>query len=139
MMNYNMAYQVIRRCYADTNMLSKERESVMEKYPVYPKGYIFNEDESVRWNREEVQRRQEAREKAQKKYDKKVQEIWGEAEKAIKDYLQSEFDLKPKVADAVYAKAREEGHSGGFFEILSKANDYGSFVEIILSLSKKEE
>lgn len=38
MMNYNVAYQVIQRCYADANMLSKERESVMEKYPVLPEG-----------------------------------------------------------------------------------------------------
>lgn len=139
MMNYDKAYQVIQQCYAEANILSKERKNTLDQYPVYPAGHIFDMDKSVRWNQDEVQRRQNARKQAQKEYEEKERDIWSKAENAIKDYLSSEFGLPPKVVNAVFTKASEEGHPGGFFEILSEANDYGSFAEDVISLSKKEE
>ncbi|MBO5424101.1 MAG: hypothetical protein J6A25_01150 [Lachnospiraceae bacterium] len=64
----------------------------------YPDNHVFDENQSVKWNREEVQRRNaEAMEKyknARDEYNRQLQEFWIDMDK----YLANEFKLSLEAA-----------------------------------------
>ena len=101
-MDYGTAYQAIKYIYQKAETLSQERNQALEKMPKFPQGYIFDEDKSVRWNREEGERRKADRQKILSEYGEKEQTLWNSAEKTVKAFIMQEFDLSSKVADAVY-------------------------------------
>lgn len=137
-MSYGVAYQAISSMYEKIDALSAEREKALEPYPTYPKGFIFDEDKSVRWNREEVQRRAASRERILQDYRNKEQVLLNTAVATIKEFIVQEFGLSHEIADEVYAMANERGHSAGFYEILNDANSYGELVQKVLRIHEKE-
>lgn len=76
------------------------------KYPsrnsfgeTYHEGHIFDEDKSVKWNREEVQRRNESVQEqfraARDKYDNQIKEFWSDVIK----YIANEFNISLETAE----------------------------------------
>ena len=133
-MSYDDAYSAITHLHKKIEELSAERDKALETYPAYSEGFIFDEEKSVRWNREELQRRAKRREQVLKNYCEKERGLQREASNVIKEFIAQEFGLSPAVNDEIYAMAEENGHSAGFYEILSMANSYGEFAKRILRI-----
>jgi len=117
---------------------NKDYESKLQ-YPIEKKvkdGYIFDEDKSVKWNREEVERKNIEVDKTIKAY-KKLSSMGAEDfQTDVVEYLVNSFDIKDnkQIAEKIFSKAYEDGHSNGYYEVFSQATDIGSFVEDILRL-----
>lgn len=90
-----------------------------------PGNHIFDEDQSVKWNREQV-------ELNNKKYQSEVARLNTEKNKArdsvynlIIEKIQYEVGhrLSRKKAEAIWNRAYEDGHSFGFYEIRCRLSD----------------
>ena len=51
--------------------------------------------------------------------------------------LIEDYRLDKQIAEKICSKAYTEGHSGGYYEILTEAVDYGDFIEEIVSVLKR--
>lgn len=90
-----------------------------------PGNHIFDEDQSVKWNREQV-------ELNNKKYQSEVARLNTEKNKArdsvynlIIEKIQYEVGhrLSRKKAEAIWNRTYEDGHSFGFYEIRCRLSD----------------
>ena len=101
----------------------------------YSDNHIFDEDKSVKWNKEEVVRRNAELAAEMDAYRKEQSAKFREFENDVSEMLVTEYGIPNKaIADKIVSKACEEGHSSGRYEILNYAIDYADFVEDILKL-----
>lgn len=63
---------------------------------------------------------------------KKCNDVENKVREAIIQYLRDEWGFTEQVAIAVYGKAYEEGHSGGFMEILNSIGEAADFAYKII-------
>lgn len=99
----------------------------MTRYPNY---YIIDENQTVKWNREEVKKNNEL-------YDKKVQELNFERNKFrdsihekiykyIKDLLNDKITIKQAIL--IYNYAYDQGHPGGWHDVCCCIDELVDFV-----------
>lgn len=102
------------------------------KKVLYEYGHVFDEDKSVKWNREKVTDENNGI----KDYNKKVTEgiFRGMVgfEEDVKLAISNETGLDLEKASHVYSKAWEDGHSGGKGEVLNETLDLISLIKDIL-------
>jgi len=93
----------------------------------FKENHIFDEDKSVKWNREEVIRRNELIKNA-------VRPIYKDEfkEDLIEYILGYEVISNKTQAERIYAKAWEDGHIYGFYNVLQELEDLMDFVEDII-------
>ena len=98
---------------------------------------VFDEKESVAWNREQrtkkirsLRARESAEERAVRKEEDKVNNI-------LLEILKNEYSIPPAVASVIIARAKEDGHAYGWYEVLSKAQTYAEFAEEILEAANE--
>lgn len=101
----------------------------------YRENHVFNEDKSVKWNREEVVRKNAEIDKLKADYRDSVNAGIEKFENDVIDYLMNNNSFKnKKIAEKIYFKAYESSHSGGLSEVLNKADDLGDFVYDIIEI-----
>ena len=113
-----------------------------EKFKRYPATYIVDEDKSVKWNIQEVTRRNEAWDNEYKRlkneYNEAIAKTKGYIIEAISDYICNVIKLVPDAdkayekAKIIYSKAYEESHSYGDKEVLCTVEDLVDFLESIM-------
>lgn len=103
-----------------------------------PGNHIFDEDQSVKWNREQV-------ELNNKKYQSEVARLNTEKNKArdfvynlIIEKIQYEVGhrLSRKKAEAIWNRAYEDGHSFGFYEIRCRLSD---LIDLAIAIMGNDE
>lgn len=104
----------------------------------FPENHIFDEDESVKWNREEVKRKNSEIKSEKEKIKQREQNIVDKARDEIIHYLMDDYGFTEDIAAIIFKKAEEEGHSSGFCEVLSYANSFGDFAQDLFDACKKE-
>lgn len=108
-----------------------------KKFP-YPKiGTVLDEDKSVKWNREEVDRLRAAHDEEVKRLQRHYNEVAREYEKEIKQSLAEEYDLNEAEVDVIWGKAWEDGHDCGIRNVISHFYDLASFYEDLKKAHKK--
>lgn len=105
----------------------------------FPDGHIFDENKTVKWNREEVKKKNAEVESQKKEREKVEQAIIQAARDEIIHYLMDDFGFTEDVAAIIFNKSNEKGHSSGFCEVLSYANSFGEFAQELFEAEKKEE
>lgn len=105
----------------------------------FPDNFIFDEDKTVKWNREEVKRRNSDIASEKEKIKQRARDIISEARDEIIHYLMDDYGFTEKVASVIFKKAEEDGHSCGFCEVLSYANSYGDFTQDLFDAEKEEK
>lgn len=75
-MSYDDARSAIQAVYAKAEQLSKDSEAALKAHPAFPHNHVFDEDKSVRWNREERERRAAARKQVENEYRQKETDCW---------------------------------------------------------------
>ena len=105
----------------------------VEVPPAVVKGHVFDEEKSVKWNREQEEKARQARQEAiTANRQAELAAVHNFATDLI-NAIQEDYDLSAKQANRLYSEAWEHGHSYGFHEVLSWAETLGSFVQDILS------
>lgn len=101
------------------------------KFPKYRANGIIDEDLSVKWNREEIARRNEAREAEVKRLNTERNELNTLYETGIKKLLAEENNFSLKEAELIYAYAYTESHSYGVQEVI---NTFSEIAELYNNL-----
>lgn len=120
-----------------TNKISETYDSI-KKYKAslsyFNKNPIIDEDKSVRWNREEIQR---------KKYELNVDISTAKANivfykseirAAIIRYIMQEYNMSQTQAAFIFEKGYNDCHEYGYDEIISKSKFYAKTIKEYLAL-----
>lgn len=106
------------------NMADKyDRFSCKPKLLIYKNGYIFDEDKSVKWNREEVERRNNEYNEELKRLNTEKNAMLLKWIDAVKLYIIEETKVKKTQADKIYNYLYTEYHNYGLTEILRHLDD----------------
>lgn len=104
-------------------------------YPMartYKPGHIFDEDKSVRWNREKLDEENAKYKQEQAEYHAAVQEGEDRFQNDILAYIKSEYKLNNAQAKIIFSMAYQYGHSSGFYDVLTQAQTFSEFASNII-------
>lgn len=108
--------------------------------PVKPEGYkkenyVYDEEKSVKWNREHRIELEQEYENEWKVYRYEATNAEIKFKNDLIKAIMNEADLEEEQARIVYNKAYEDGHSEGLEEVVNKSEEYSRFVlEVINSI-----
>lgn len=92
----------------------------------YPKvGDVIDENKSVKWNREEIERLRAAFDAEKKRLDREYYRVSNLCEKKAEELLAEEYELSEDETRIVWGKACEDGHNYGIVEV------YNIFVNLV--------
>lgn len=97
------------------------------RFVKYKEGTVIDEEKSVRWNREEVERCNLAYEAEAKRLQTIHREKITGYEDEIKSMLIEKYKLSRPIIDMFWARAYSEDHEYGTLEVLDECEDYCSF------------
>lgn len=86
----------------------------------YPVNYIFDEEKSVKWNRQEVERRNQEREDLEKELQQAKNKASNEVHEDIYYAIQNEVDnanISREAAAGIWEYAYQQGHACGWNDI----------------------
>lgn len=99
------------------------KESDGKLKDLYPDNWVFNDEQTVGWNREKVIRdNNEIIIYNNNIKQHKFRGLGGFASD-LKESISNELDINLNQAQPIYRQAWEEGHSGGLREVISYAED----------------
>ena len=102
----NITIEDLHTMYEDARNLPSRSE-----LSIYTESYVFDEDKSVRWNREEVARRNRAYTEDTERLKKAKSDAYELAEEATKHYIMEETGMSRDKANILYSFAWEKYHS----------------------------
>lgn len=105
---------------------------------VYPDTYIFDEDRTVRWNKEKAKEENQKREEALAEHRASVREGENAFRADAISLAMEEYGLNETQAQMVFSMAYEHGHSAGFSEVLNYVEEFGGLAGKILAAQDKE-
>lgn len=103
-----------------------------------PKDFIFDENQSVKWNRQKVQEHNELAQQAKKIYRDKMNEIDRWFSEQVQEAIQNEIHVSGKAVSIIFNQAWEDGHSNGYNEVIHYAERYCEFIQSILNAMKED-
>ena len=129
MNDYNLSrdqfdYETVRDREKGGEYKSKIQYPSRSDYPYYKEGHIFDENLSVKANREMVATENAKYDNAFRWYRVSV----AAAEKRFKDDLIAAIvndGVCQRTAEIIFQKAYEDGHSVGMYEVISNAEEFG--------------
>lgn len=130
---YEELLKFIRATRKREDELSKEYSAYAAENPVLSKETVIDEEKSVRWNREEVVRRNNSRKGTLAAYTAKINQCDKDINEKIVAYIRSEFDFGETIARIIFNQAYESGHHAGAEEVANYAHDYSLFAEQIIN------
>lgn len=92
-------------------------------YKKYKEGTIFDEDKSVKWNREEVAKRNLLYNDEVKNLNRQKNQMYTELINLIKRYITQETKVSDKQATKIWNYVYEKYHSYGLTECINHLDD----------------
>lgn len=92
-------------------------------YKKYKEGTIFDEDKSVKWNREEVAKRNLLYDDEVKNLNRQKNQMYTELINLIKRYITQATKVSDKQATKIWNYVYEEYHSYGLTECINHLDD----------------
>ena len=96
--------------------------SCKPSFSKYREGYVIDEDKSVKWNREEVEKHNIRYQEEVKRLNNEKNKLYTELVSTIKEYIIEETNVKKTRAEKIYNYLYEE-HSGNILEMLDYIDD----------------
>lgn len=91
-----------------------------------PSNFVFDEDKSVKWNKEQAQKNNDDYDNEVKRLNqekmKRRDEIYEEIYKTIQEEVG--FGISEKKAAKIWAYAYDRGHSAGWYEIIANLEEF---------------
>ena len=89
----------------------------------YRLGEVIDEDKSVKWNRDEVDRRNLAYDEELKKLNTQKNALFNEWKASVKTYIMEETKVKQAKADKIYNYLFMHYHDCGLVEVLDHLDE----------------
>lgn len=99
--------------------------------------HVFDEDKSVKWNREKAKEHNENVKAIDDANRKASRDMENQFASDLTNVLKEEYSFTNEVAKKVFYKAWQDGHSSGYYSVVSEAEDIAEFVSEIMELNKK--
>lgn len=118
--------------------------SFLPKYPnrdtirTLPDDHVFDENLSVKWNKDKVEEHNEMVRKVKEDYNYKLREVNEMFQHWVQEAIQNEIHVSEAVALIIFNRAWEDGHANGYHEVVYCAEEYCEFIKKILTAIKKE-
>lgn len=84
------------------------------RFKAYPDNHVFDENQTVKWNREKVKTENDERQKTLEKLRKEVSELEAKREKTLLEEASESYGIPMNAIEKLWSKAYDEGHSEGF-------------------------
>jgi hypothetical protein len=99
-----------------------------------PSNFVFDEDKSVKWNKEQAQKNNDDYDNEVKRLNqekmKRRDEIYEEIYKIIQEEVG--FEISEKKAAKIWEYAYDRGHSAGWYEIIVNLEEIEEFAKFVL-------
>ena len=99
-----------------------------------PSNFVFDEDKSVKWNKEQAQKNNNDYDNEVKRLNqekmKRMDEIYAEIYKVIQEEVG--FGISEKKAEKIWEYAYDKGHSEGWYEIMVILEEIEELVKFVL-------
>lgn len=99
------------------------------KEQLLKENHVIDENQSVKWNREECQRRNQQKRESIQDIRKQLQDLTNHFHQQVYQYIQEEYDFNKDQAVAIYNYAYEESHSYGFYDVINTVHKIASFLQ----------
>lgn len=96
--------------------------------------YVFDENLSVKKNREMVLKHNEEIESLYAKYETETNRINDIFYSDLIKALKNNYSFNDKICEKIFAKAYQDAHSEGKYSIIQKVEEYADFIDEILNL-----
>jgi len=100
-----------------------------KEFPKYNRGDIIDEGKSVKWNREEIERRINARAEEVKRLKTLRNKLYNLYEQTAIKILAKEYKISIKEAGILWRKAYEDSHSFGVTSVYSTFSELADMYE----------
>lgn len=104
-----------------------------KEFPKYNSGDVIDENKSVKWNREEIEKRMDARTKEKKRLRTLYNEVNNLYENTMIKALAKEYKIRKEEANIIWEKAYEDNHP---FGMTSVYNEFCELTEMYEELRK---
>ena len=122
----------------ETTSISKAKEN----YPIYTENYIFDENKSVKWNRDEVNRRNKLHDEEIKRCQSIRKYVIDDFENNIihciavelikRNIVKTDVSIAAEKAIKIFNLAWDKGHSNGIYEVCIYIDEIVDFIEDII-------
>lgn len=109
-----------------------------DEFP-YPRiNDVIDEDKSVKWNKEEVERLRKAHDDEVRRRNQEYAAINHAYSDRFKKLLAKDYGIKVAEAELIWSYAYSEGHSGGIYNVVAHFRDVASLYIDLLKVHRKK-
>lgn len=108
-----------------------------KEFPIYHRGQIIDEDKSIKWNREEVERCRAAHEAEEKRLWVLRNELDSLYEKTLMKALAEEYEISTKEASIIWAQAYADNHSFGLSSVYDRFDELSDMYRELCKITKQ--
>lgn len=126
-------------------MIEKKRQ-IWDEMSAYKKANpklketdVLDEEQSVRWNKEEVKRRNLSRESKIASFTAALNQCNKDITEQIKKYICGNWGFKEQTAEIIYRNAYEKGHAYGYREVLIYVDENADMVNDCLEIEMENK
>lgn len=127
--------KIIEDIEAEETEIVNEMDNFCKEHKVFNESYVFDENKSVKWNKEEVEKYNKAYYDKFDKYTKAIANIYTKVDEAIVSYAKSKYNFNDELARFVFSKVRDDSYYSDYDEILEKLDNYAEFVKSVIGLA----
>lgn len=138
-MDYDTICKEIKRVRDFETSKTLDIRRYKEDSPLYPANHVFDENQSVKWNRERVLALNTLTKDILASMRKEIADLYSHLDNMLVQYICDEYGFSQSVALLIFGRSFEEGHSGGYFEVLSCVQSNADFARSVISASCEDE
>ena len=101
--------------------------------PTYTPNYIFDENKSVKWNREEAERLNQKAKDAREAYYKDQGKLDQQFHTDVISFIMNEYKYTEKQAKIIFNRAYDTQHPSGYLDVLDEADELADFVDSVIN------
>ena len=133
-------------CFLDRSLIKEERKIVddlhdkywsLRRKKKYAENHIFDEEKSVRWNKEEVIRQNEKIDDEIKRANDDYSKANDKFQAFLVNHVFETYGFTKEMIKVAWDKAYEQSHSYGFNEVVETFEEYLDFSLEMITLSLK--
>ncbi|AEO93538.1 gp279 [Bacillus phage G] len=102
----------------------------------YSANHVFDEDKSVKWNKEQVVLKNKERTDKREEYRKESNRLENQLREDISNAIAEEYGFNKEQADIILGYAYERHHSSGYYEVI---NSLGELCDVFESFKNAEK
>lgn len=121
--------EIIRTKEKEIENLYKGQALLRQKSQEMHATTCIDEERSVRWNREEIERRRKDIDDKIAQTNTKIGACTADINQAIIEYIMQEYHMNEKQAQFLFNSAYEDSHSAGYYAVAERTDELAKLVD----------